>query len=85
MLDYQRALLLSGRCSCAVPYPFLQKRYMSTVSFNNINHFQKFRSLSGDPRVTVLMLDHHLNFECVTSQGLLSAFGLFQGYSLGYS
>ena len=37
--------------------------------FNNIDYFRPFRSLSGHPRVTLLMLDHS-NFECLTLQGL---------------
>ena len=47
--------------------------------FSHYGHFDKiFWSL-------LLMLDHHQNFECLASQGLLLTFGLFQGYSLGYS
>ena len=53
--------------------------------FNNIYHFRPFRSLSCYPRVTLLIPDHHKNFECLTSQGLSLTFGLFQDYSLGYS
>ena len=53
---------------------------MPTVFFNNIDHFQPFRSLSGHSRVTLLMLDDQLNFECFMLQGLSLTLGLFQGY-----
>ena len=66
---------LKSRCSCAGSYQFLENSRVYCI-LNNM-----FSAVF----VIFANLDHHKNFEHLTSQGLSLTFGLFQGYSLGYS
>ena len=71
---------LESRCSCAVSCQFVQKQWTSTVSLITYTIFDHFDKIFRSSKVTFANARWLL-----TSQGLSLTFGLFQGYSLGYS